>query len=79
MTVPQLRSKEEEAPNGCVIQAGNGRFSCAAVFNNQDVELGSEVSYEDLLEHKDELLDMSQATQGWTWMQKILAERKKKS
>ena len=36
-------------------------------------------AYEDLLEHKDELLDMSQATQGWTWMQKILAERKKKT
>jgi hypothetical protein len=62
-----------------VIQAGNGRFSCAAVFNNEDIELGSDVTYEDLLERKDELLDMSHATQGWTWMKKIMAERQKKS
>ncbi len=69
----------EEAPNGCVIQAGNGRFSCAAIFNNEDVELGSDVTYEDLLERKDELLDMSAATQGWTWMQKVMAERRNRS
>jgi len=67
----------EDAPNGCTIQAGNGRFSCAAVFNNEDLELGADVTYEDLLEHKEELLDMSQATEGWSWMKKVMAERQK--
>ncbi|HEY5644509.1 MAG TPA: SDR family NAD(P)-dependent oxidoreductase [Pseudomonadales bacterium] len=65
----------DEAPNGCVIQAGNGRFSTAAVFNNEDLEFGADVTYEDLLERRDELLDMSRARQGWTWMKKIMAER----
>ena len=66
----------DDAPNGTVIQAGNGRFSVAAVFNNEDLELGADVTYEDLLERKDELLDMSSATQGWTWMKKRIAEQK---
>ncbi|HSG91693.1 MAG TPA: SDR family NAD(P)-dependent oxidoreductase [Pseudomonadales bacterium] len=60
----------EDAPTGKVIQAGNGRFSCAAVFNNEDLEYGPDVTYEDLLERKDELLDMSRATEGWTMMRK---------
>ena len=68
----------EDAPNGTVIQAGNGRFSTAAVFNNEDLEFGADVTYEDLLDRKDELLDMSRATQGWTWMKKIMAERARK-
>jgi len=68
----------EDAPNGVVIQAGNGRFSTAAIFNNEDVELGVDVTYEDLLDRKDELLDMSRATQGWTWMKKMMAARAKK-
>ena len=29
----------EDAPNGKIIQAGNGRFSTAAVFNNDDLSL----------------------------------------
>jgi hypothetical protein len=67
----------EDAPSGTVIQAGNGRFSTAAVFNNNDLEFGADVTYEDLLDRKDELLDMSRATQGWTWMKKMMAERAK--
>ena len=67
----------DDAPNGAVIQAGNGRFSTAAVFNNEDLEFGADVTYEDLLARKDELLDMSAATQGWSWMRKRLAEQKK--
>ena len=55
----------EDAPNGKIIQAGGGRFSTCAVFNNADLELGIDAEYEDLLEHKDELLDMSQAMEGW--------------
>lgn len=64
----------ENAPTGKVIQAGNGRFSTAAVFNNEDLELGADATYEGLLERKDELLDMSHATEGWTLRTKMMKE-----
>ncbi len=64
----------EDAPTGKVIQAGNGRFSCAAVFNNVDIELGTDVTYEDLLAKKEQLLDMSNATEGWAWMRRMRAQ-----
>jgi len=67
----------DHAPTNKIIQAGNGRFSCAAVFNNEDLEFGPDVTYEDLLERKDELLDMSHATEGWTWRAKMMAEMAK--
>ena len=54
----------EDAPTGKVIQAGNGLFSVAAIFNNEEMEFGVDVSYEDLLARKDELLDMSTAQEG---------------
>lgn len=65
----------EDAPNGRVIQAGNGRFSCAAVFNNDDLEFGADVTFEDLLDRSDELLDMSRAQEGWTLMRRRRAEQ----
>jgi NAD(P)-dependent dehydrogenase (short-subunit alcohol dehydrogenase family) len=64
----------EDAPTGKVIQAGNGRFSTCAIFNNEDVELGSDATYEGLLAAKDRLLDMSAATEGWGWRRKRMAE-----
>ena len=54
----------EDAPTGKIIQAGNGRFSTCAIFNNNELEFGSDVTYEDLLARKDELLDMSSAQEG---------------
>ena len=60
----------KDAPNGKIIQAGNGRFSTAAVFNNDDLEFGPDVTYEDLVAQKDRLLDMSMAQEGWTLMRK---------
>ena len=60
----------EDAPNGKIIQAGNGRFSTAAVFNNDDLEFGPDVTYEDLVAQKDRLLDMSMAQEGGTLMRK---------
>jgi NAD(P)-dependent dehydrogenase (short-subunit alcohol dehydrogenase family) len=69
----------EDAPTGKVIQAGNGRFSTCAIFNNEDIELGSGVTYEDLLARKDELLDMSSAVEGWSWMNKRIAEQQAES
>jgi NAD(P)-dependent dehydrogenase (short-subunit alcohol dehydrogenase family) len=65
VTPAVLLMVSEDAPNGKVIQAGGGRFSTCAVFNNVDLELGIDADYEDLLEHKDQLLDMSGALEGW--------------
>lgn len=65
----------EDAPTGKVIQAGNGRFSTCAIFNNEDIELGTEVTYEDLLERRDELLDMSAATEGWSWRRRMAEQQ----
>ena len=66
----------EDAPTDTIIQAGNGRFSTCAIFNNEDLEFDVDVTYEDLLAKKDQLLDMSAATQGWGWMRKRMAEKK---
>ncbi|MBX3706115.1 MAG: SDR family NAD(P)-dependent oxidoreductase [Pseudomonadales bacterium] len=66
----------DDAPTGKVILAGNGRFSCAAVFNNEDLVFGADVSYEDLLGKKDQLLDMSKATEGWGWLRQLRARQK---
>ena len=60
----------EDAPTGKVIQAGNGRFSVAAIFNNEELEFGVDVTYEDLLARKDELLDMSTAQEGASYMRR---------
>lgn len=68
----------EDGPTGKVIQAGSGRYSTAAVFNNVDLEFGPDVTYEDLLARKDELLDMSNATEGWTFRNKRMEEMAKK-
>ncbi len=54
----------EDAPTGKVIHAGNGRFSCSAIFTNDDIEFGADVTYEDLLDKKDQLLDMSHAKEA---------------
>ena len=55
----------ENAPTGKVIQASGGRFSVCAVFNNQNVDLGLDVTYEDLEANRDQLFDMSAAEEGW--------------
>lgn len=68
----------EDGPTGKIIQAGSGRYSTAAVFNNEDLEFGPDVTYEDLLARKEELLDMSKATEGWTFRNKRMAEMAKK-
>lgn len=65
----------EDAPNGKIIQAGSGRFSTCAIFNNEDIELGVDVTYEDLLARKEQLLDMSAAEEGWGWRRKMMAQR----
>ena len=48
----------------------------AAAVLPEEVELGVGATYEDLLARKDELLDMSAATEGWTWRKKMMAQQK---
>jgi NAD(P)-dependent dehydrogenase (short-subunit alcohol dehydrogenase family) len=59
----------DEAPTGKVIQAGNGRFSYAAVFSNEGVVHGIDASYEKLIEDEELVSDMSRAEEGW-WRRK---------
>lgn len=49
----------EDAPSGQTFHAGNGRFSRSATFVNKALEFGADVTYEDLLEKKEQLIDMS--------------------
>ncbi|MEM7000563.1 MAG: SDR family NAD(P)-dependent oxidoreductase [Pseudomonadota bacterium] len=64
----------DEAPTGKIILAGNGVFSAAALFNNDELEFGADVTYEDLLAHKEQLLDMSCAQEGSTRRRKMAAQ-----
>ncbi|MEC8492704.1 MAG: hypothetical protein VXY76_07395, partial [Pseudomonadota bacterium] len=65
VTPAVLLMASEDAPNGKVIQAGGGRFSTCAVFNNADLEMGIDAEFEDLMARKEDLLDMSRALEGW--------------
>ncbi len=49
----------EDAPNGAIINAGNGRFSRAQVMVNEGVEVGAGASYESFMENVDTIMDMS--------------------
>ena len=51
----------EDAPNGAVIHASGGNYSRSEVWVNDAVQLGAGATYEDLLPHIDELMDMSKA------------------
>jgi hypothetical protein len=51
----------EDAPTGQTFHAGNGRFSRSATFVNKALEFDVDVTFEDLLKKKDELIDMSNA------------------
>jgi NAD(P)-dependent dehydrogenase (short-subunit alcohol dehydrogenase family) len=54
----------DDAPTGKVVQAGSGRFSFAAVFNNDGVGYGVDASLDRLIEDQDEMMDMSRAQEG---------------
>ena len=51
----------DDAPNGRIIQAANGRFGSDLVFTNKPVDLGLDVTYEDVVAHADEILDVDSA------------------
>ena len=50
---------DDDAPTNKTVHAGDGRFHSSATFVNKALQFGPDVTYEDLLEKKDELLDMS--------------------
>jgi len=52
----------DEAPNGRIIQASNGRFASDMVFSNRGVDLGLNATYEDVLVHAEEILSTENAT-----------------
>ena len=52
----------DDAPTGKIIHAGNGSFYTSAIFSNEHINFDNpDINYEDLLEKKDQLLDMSAA------------------
>jgi len=51
----------EDAPNGAVIHASGGNYHRSEVWVNDAVQIGAGATYEDLLEHVDKLMDMSNA------------------
>ncbi len=56
-----LYMASEDAPNGRIIQAANGRFASDMMYSNTGIDLGSGLDAEDLLDRADEALDMSDA------------------
>ena len=48
-----------------VIQAGNGRFSYAAVYSNEGVIHGVDATLEKLIEDEATVTDMGEAQEGW--------------
>jgi len=65
VTPAVLLMASENAPTGKVIQASGGNFSVCAVYNNQNIDLGLDVTYEDLETNAERLFDMSTAREGW--------------
>jgi len=51
----------EDAPNGTILQAMGGRFSVAAVMENEGVDLGDECTVEGVAAHWDRISDLTVA------------------
>jgi NAD(P)-dependent dehydrogenase (short-subunit alcohol dehydrogenase family) len=51
----------EDAPNGVILQAQGGRFSIACMVENQGVDLGHDVTVEDVAEHYAQIADLTGA------------------
>ncbi|MDD9933581.1 MAG: SDR family NAD(P)-dependent oxidoreductase [Myxococcales bacterium] len=51
----------EDAPSGAILQAAGGRYSVAAVMENQGVDLGAEASVEGVAENWAKISDLSGA------------------
>jgi NAD(P)-dependent dehydrogenase (short-subunit alcohol dehydrogenase family) len=58
----------EDAPNGRIMQAAQGRFASDHVYANQGMNLGLEATWEDVAEHADEILGLdSMAAKTTFW------------
>jgi NAD(P)-dependent dehydrogenase (short-subunit alcohol dehydrogenase family) len=51
----------EDAPNGVIMQAQGGRFSVACIVENQGVNLGADVTVEDIAEHYADISNLTGA------------------
>jgi NAD(P)-dependent dehydrogenase (short-subunit alcohol dehydrogenase family) len=51
----------EDAPTGRIIQAAGGRYASDAIFANKGLDLGADATYEDFVDHADEILDLGGA------------------
>ena len=58
----------EDAPNGRIIQAMRGRFSSNMVYSNAGIDLGENASFDALEARIDEVLDMSAAVPGSSFL-----------
>lgn len=56
-----LYMTSEEAPNGVIINAGNGKFYRAQVYVNAPIDLGVDATFESLMAESEQLLDMTGA------------------
>lgn len=52
----------EDAPNGRIIQAARGRYASDMMFANKGVELGSDVTWEDVADNAEAILDIDNAS-----------------
>ncbi len=62
----------EDAPTGMTFHAGNGQFYRSATYVNDNIQFDSpDINLEDLLERKDELMDMGNVREmnGLIWLQ----------
>ncbi len=73
VTPAVLFMSQDDAPTGKIVQAGNGRFSLAAVYSNAGVVQGAGASYESFLEDADTILDLTNASEGW-WRRRPKAD-----
>ena len=69
---------DDDAPTNKTVHAGNGKFACSATYINEAMNFSADVTYEDLLERKSELFDMSNAREmsGLLRVQQMLSEQK---
>ncbi len=65
VTPAVLYMASANAPTGRIFQAGNGRFSLAAIYSNQGVFQGADANYERFLADEADILDLSRAKEGW--------------
>ena len=70
VTPAALLLASEDAPNGLVVHAVGNQYFRTETIRNPGVTLGVDASYEDLLAHREKLLDLSEFEvrgSSWSW------------